>query len=182
MAQLKPFERIVGLVMVLGQYRWLAFSALGVIEWAHKDRSLMHHNVVLSVVPKTRLVNVSGFSAVKGCLAHLLLENPICFWESRRQPVWISLSQILKFFVPRNCTVCEQKKAAKCDIWGLSLRLVLKVRACSLIEILNCLFNWVSITLWWVLWGFHSVACFTRSVVVKIPLCHTKQKQILNRK
>ena len=168
--------------MVLGQYRWLAFSALGGIEWAHKDRSLMHHNVVLSVVPTTRLVNLSGFSAVKGCLAHLLLENPICFWESRRQPVWISLSQILKFFVPRNCTVCEQKKAAKCDIWGLSLRLVLKVRACSLIEILNCLFNWVSITLWWVLWGFHSVACFTRSVVVKIPLCHTKQKQILNRK
>ena len=92
MAQLKPFERIVWLVMVLGQYRWLAFSALGGIEWAHKDRSLMHHNVVLSVVPTTRLVNLSGFSAVKGCLAHLLLENPICFWESRRQPVWISLS------------------------------------------------------------------------------------------
>lgn len=172
--------------MVLGQYRWLAFSALGGIEWAHKDRSLMHHNVVVSVVPTTRLVNVSGFSAVKGCLAHLLLENPICFWESRRQPVWISLSQILKFFVPRNCTVCKQKKAAKCDIWGLSLRLALKVRACSLIEILNCLFNWASIynslVAGAVLWDVHSVACFTRNVVVKIPLWHTKQKQILNRK
>jgi len=37
----------------------------------------MHHNVVLSVVPTTRLVNVSGFSAVKGCLAHLLLEKTL---------------------------------------------------------------------------------------------------------
>lgn len=171
--------------MVLGQYRWLAFSALGGIEWAHKDRSLMHHNVVLSVVPTTRLVNVSGFSAAKGCFAHLLLENPICFWESRRQPVWISLLQMLTIFCSTKLHCAWAKES--CKVWYLRFVFEARFEGPSLfsdwnIELSLQLGQHNSLVSGAVLWDLHSVACFTRTVVIKIPLWHTKQKQILNRK